>query len=212
MALKLPLPILGQKNLQSIAQKPALKVTPAAAAHKVSMPVEETGDTDLKNMLTVADHARIIKDLEGVCQRAGIPEKYLRHSAKTYCSHKEIEWLAGFYETGHPGLILTGSRGLERCMSLAGALLRNYVDARVVTLEHCVEVREQPHATCLLIPNFCTTQSSKTTPGWKMTKLYDLMLSRFQSDTPTVVWIESLACVKDYGTAMSDLLSSFKKS
>jgi hypothetical protein len=193
-----------------------LKVNPPSKVVQSIASPEKVGATghvqDLNSMLNVHDHDRIIKDIGSVCKRAGIPEKYLRHSATKYCRPAEIKWLAEFYETGHPGLVITGDRGLERCMSLAGALLRNYVDARVLTIESALEGFTPPQATCMFIPNFYTTASGKTTPGWKLNKLYDLMLSRFQGDQPTVVWVEHLAGVKEYGTAMYDLLSAFQKA
>jgi hypothetical protein len=155
-------------------------------------------------------HRRLVADQQQVCERSGVPWRYIEQSAVVHCQGTELAWLMAFHEHGRPGLVLVGDRAIDRIMAIAGALVRNFVDARVRTAQ---QVMDDPvQATVLLVPNLHTLES-KDLPAWKAEKLYDQLLDRFRQDLPTVVWVHSLQAVKaDLGVAMYDLLCGFHLS
>lgn len=120
-----------------------------------------------------------------------------------------MDWLINFHDNGRPGLVLTGPDAVRRCMAIAAALVRNFIDARVRTVDQMLD--DPVEATVLLCPNFHLI-GSKTMPGWRIQKLYDLLLERYTRDLPTVVWVDSLLGVKDYGMPVYDMLSSFRQA
>jgi hypothetical protein len=161
-------------------------------------------------MLDPLRHARIVQDLEGVCSRAGITRQALTGSAVEHCSEQELAWLRDYHtnvDAGNLGLRLLGKNGLNRCMALTGALVRNYIDARVRTVDQLIE--DPVDATVLCCPNFYL-QGQKNMPAWRVQKLYDILLERLKSGHSTVVWLDDANGVKDYGSAMADLLLGFQ--
>ena len=94
-------------------------------------------------------------------------------------------------------------------MAMAGALVRNFVDARVRTVEQLLD--SPVDATVMLCPNFHLL-GDKAMPQWRAQKLYDMLLDRYQRDLPSVVWSESPENIKDYGRPMKDLLDGFQTS
>lgn len=163
------------------------------------------------SMLDPVGHARILKDLDAISERSGVPKRFLHESAALHCGPAELDWLLNYYQVGHPGLKITGMRALDRCMAIGGALIRNYIDARVRTMDQMID--DPVEATVLICPNFYTLgHKGQTLPGWRVQKLYDVLCERYKQDQPTVVWTESLEGLKEYGNAVYDLLSSFMTS
>ena len=77
-----------------------------------------------------------------------------------YCGPVEVDWVKRFWHhlrAGVPGLVLEGvTRPDTRCQSIAAALVRNYVDARMVPLNSLIDStmngNHPPSPTVLLIP------------------------------------------------------------
>ena len=160
-------------------------------------------------------HARLIQDLDHVCTVANVPKSFVRSSMKNYCDAQEIDWVVNFrvYRNTHAGLVLQGlSNPDTRCMAICGALVRNFLDARVVPLNTLLDSMESsvvPDPTVLVIPNLFVTQVGKTLPSWKIQQVYDLLLGRFTANKPTVVAIDSLSGLHSaYGAAFSQHLGS----
>ena len=97
--------------------------------------------------------------------------------------------------------------------AIAGALVRNFIRARVMTLGAVLDLlaaREPVVATALLIPNFYL---SKDEGGgiakWQTQALHDLLIEREQTSLQTIIYATSLADMgKDYGTAFSRLVDN----
>lgn len=164
----------------------------------------------MTTMLDPVRHERLLMDLDGVCNRAGIAHRFIHESASKTCGEAETSWLKEYRAHPNPGLKLVGPSGVDRCMAMAAALLRNYIDARVRTVEEIVD--NPPDCSVLLCPNFYTATSIKGMPAWRIQKLYDIMVARYKNDQPTIVWVESEQGLSAYGSAMVDLLSNFKVS
>lgn len=164
-------------------------------------------------VLDAERHARLINDIDHVCAVARVPRKYIEQSMKGVCGAPEIDWVTNFrmYRGQVAGLVLEGQPNAEvRCLAIGGALIRNFVDARVLGLNQLVDQLEEqdlPDATVLIVPNLFISQVSKSLPAWKVSRVYDLLLTRFTEDRPTVVAVDSLEKLgKAYGDAFEQHL------
>jgi hypothetical protein len=150
-------------------------------------------------------------------QTAGIQEKYLRMSMKEICGPEEIYWVTNYRQNlrnGIPGLVLEAvQQPDQKCQSITGALLRNYIDARVVPLNHLLDLQQAGHApdpTVLVIPNLFIKMADKGIPAWRMQSMYDLLLFRATRNKPSVVYIEDKKAMQQvYGAPFINLLESF---
>src|SRR5512135_3511542 len=146
------------------------------------------------SILNKVDHAQLLKDIEHVCEVANIPQAYLHHSMTEVCNEAEIEWVRNFpaYRAGGlGGLCLTGTNSEPRCMAIVAALLRNFIDARIVTLNTLIEASKTasvPDPTVLVIPNLFVSTAGKSMTSWQIQAIYDILLHRFITNKPTVVY------------------------
>lgn len=166
--------------------------------------------------LSVLDHtvhARLIADIDDVCRTASVPRTYIESSMAEFCGADEIDWVRRYPEhrrAGNPGLLLHGgSKSQARCFAIAAALIRNFVDARVVSLNTLLI--EQPDPTVLVCPNLYHRQhDGKPLAAHEIRTLYDLLLSRMAAGRQTVVFVESMGeLVEKYGVLVGDLLSGY---
>lgn len=170
-------------------------------------------------LLDAKEHSRIIADFERVCTTAGVQGHFLYESMTKYCGPIEVEWVKKFWHhkaQGVPGLALVGvTRPDTRCQSIAAALVRNYVDARVIPVNTLIESTTNgnypPSPTVLLVPNlFMLAMGGKNMPAWRVQAMYDLLLERSTKGKPTVVYVEDLkGLVSVYGEPFRDFLSRF---
>lgn len=169
-------------------------------------------------MLDAKEHSRIIADFEGVCSKAGIQGHFLYESMKKFCGDKEVDWVTHFWKhkaAGLPGIVLNGVQNPStRCQAIAAALVRNYIDARVVLTNTLVDALVEgsiPSPTVLLIPNLYVAAMCKTIPPFKVQALYDVLLDRSIKGKPSVVYVEDLkGLVGVFGTPFRDFLNGFR--
>lgn len=169
-------------------------------------------------LLDAKEHSRIIADFERVCSTAGIQGHFLYESMTTYCGEVEVDWVKKFWKykaAGVPGLALVGVvRPDTRCQSIAAALIRNYVDARVIPLHTLIELtmngNHPPSPTVLLIPNVYMAATNHKMIAWRVQAIYDVLLERSTKNKPTVVYVESMkGLAQAYGEPFRDFLSRF---
>jgi hypothetical protein len=172
-------------------------------------------------MLDAKEHERIIADFERVCTTAGIQGHFLHESMMTYCGPIEVDWVRKFWrykKAGVAGLALVNiSRPDTRCQAIAAALVRHYVDARVIPLNTLIDSTSNgnrpPSPTVLLIPNLYMAATNYKTLAWRVQAMYDLLLERATRGKPTVVYVENLkpgmGLAKAYGEPFRDFLSRF---
>jgi len=169
-------------------------------------------------LLDAKEHSRIIADFERVCTTAGIQGHFLYESMTKYCGPIEVDWVKRFWThkmQGVAGLALVGvTRPDTRCQSIAAALVRNYVDARVIPVNTLIEStmngNHPPQPTVLLVPNLFMSAMGKNVPAWRVQAMYDLLLERSTKSKPTVVYVEDMVkLVGVYGEPFRDFLSRF---
>lgn len=162
-------------------------------------------------------HERIIANQDKIARRAGITLPHL-HYNMTYhgCSEQEREFVKQVLrlrsKMRYPGLLYTGEEEHmdSRMRAMAGAFIRKYVDARVVSVWNLIkdlEAREgEYNATVLLIPNLYTVLHGKQYTGYHVSKLHDFLMDRVIHAKVTAVYVEDLARLgKEYGRALPEL-------
>lgn len=160
-------------------------------------------DTVLDNVR----HARLLADLANICETANIPKSMIHQSAKEHCGPVEIDWLVNFnqYKEKGIGLLMTGLVPMldTRMMAITAALLRNFIDARMLPLNSVLDDKEKgelDQPTVLVIPNLFLRSFGKSLPAWKVQILYDVLLGRLVANKPTVVYVEDMSALeKEYG-------------
>ena len=169
-------------------------------------------------------HDRLLQDAEAVARRAGIPLTMLWTSATTYCNDDELEYtkqltqhsvenVFGFLYTGKKFALGTHPVSM-RMMALAGACVRNFIDARVMTVQDVLSGLKkdlQPSATVLLIPNFfISKEQGGNIPSWQVAGLLSLLFNRMASGQQTFLYVEDIDdMAMQYGDAFREHLNNY---
>jgi hypothetical protein len=157
-------------------------------------------------------HAPLLRDVEAVVRSANIPPSMLYRSMVGLCSQSEIEYVKGLRrnaDQGIYGLVLAGLKPsvspLERFSAMAAACLRNYINAKVMTLQEVLEQLDEgtmPSPTVLLVPNFYVGLDGGSLAKWVVPELLGMLYARQASGLQTVVYVQDLAAMgKAYGSA-----------
>ena len=167
------------------------------------------------SILDPVEHRRVLDDFDNVCLTAGVLPKYVHQSATLYCGPKEIDWIRNFHENRNSsaGLFIEGvEKSVDRCMAISGALIRNFIDARVMPMNTVLESKSAAEPTCLLIPNFCIDLHGKNFAAHELQDLYDVLVQRFILGRPTVLCAESYVRMAEaYGAMMAQhIKNNFK--
>lgn len=151
-------------------------------------------------------HQRLASDLEAFAERAGIPPEAICTALGDYVGPEEERWIREVLKSRRspsPGFCYVGHWHdvTHRMAGMCGALVRNFVNARVLTVERFVE--ERPDTAVVLIPNFHPGQI----PGWMVAKLADAFVGRagIKSTVITASTFEALR--EDYGGVVADLVT-----
>jgi hypothetical protein len=159
-------------------------------------------------------HRQIIAEMARVCEIANVPEQYVRRSMRGVCRDKEIEWVRSFpitREEGLAGLVIEGVAHTQtRCMAITGTLVRNFIDARIMSVNAVVDDHDAAVVpSALVIPNlYIKTKDTKSALSpWQVQKVYDVLITRFSANKPTVICVENMQGLRtDYGNAFAEHL------
>lgn len=114
-------------------------------------------------------------------------------------------------EDGDDGLIYHGDvfeiPVEDKMMAIAGACLRNYIDARVLTVQNVLQMLKNntmPDCTVCLVPNFCmSNMDNKSVAPWEAAALLGWLYSRMAKNLKTVLYVGSMTSLEvSYGAAM----------
>lgn len=169
-------------------------------------------------------HERLIADIQGVVQQAGIPELYVWTSMRKHCGGDEISYITDLKthtDKENPvfGMVYLGKVKdtpiNDRMMSIAGACLRNYINAKVMNLQEILVAMKNnmmPSPTVLLIPNFFLNRSDGgRIAEWEISSLIGLLYKRQQEDKQTVLYVGDWDGMKaDYGQVFADHIGGNK--
>jgi len=166
-------------------------------------------------------HYRLVEDIDNICASAGVPPIYLTRSMEGTCSEDELDWFRGnplspFSDTS--GLVYdTFTFNEERLILLASAFLRNYINAKIMSLQEIIDVCSKggsPSCTVLLIPNFYLSKDSGgDISSWKPSYLLGMLYSRMSKGLLTVMHCESISgMVSNYGNSFGTLINDNYRS
>lgn len=167
-------------------------------------------------------HGRLVADLANIAMDAAIRPHWIYTSLLEVGSEAEVSWVKSFranVNAGVSGLCIVGKnvpKVEDRMSAIAGALVRNFIRAKVVTVASLIEQHEEgatPDPTCLLIPNFFIGKTmGGDLPTWRIAKLHDILVERHMSGRQTVLYVTDLKnLAAEYGTPMAGLIESHYK-
>jgi hypothetical protein len=176
-------------------------------------------DPYASGVLTPEHHERLVADLPAFARDAGIQPRWISMPLADTCGPAEVEYARKFRHHLADGEVqglcyVRTSKDVDvapRMAALAGALVRNFVRARVMTVGTVLDAMahgEPPEATCLLIPNFFLPKSAGgTIASWQVSALFDLLSQRGAAGVQTVIYAANVAALnKEYGTAFGALV------
>lgn len=161
-------------------------------------------------------HQRLIEGSSKYCTLAGVPERYLLHGMKSFgCTDNEINLVRRI-----PKLISDGTGGIcycgefntpveEKFMAVVGACLRNFIDARFMTIYQVMthlEKRDLPDPTVLVIPNFYMKKGDGgELATWQSGALHGMLLRRLAAQKFTILYVQDMKSMeKDFGSSLHD--------
>ena len=170
-------------------------------------------------VLDPEEHERMVADIARIARDANIRPEWIWARIEKHCTPGEIEWVRRFpfhCREGRAGLCLVGKHpepGIEDRMSaIAGALVRNFVRARLMTAHQVIEAADDgqpPEISCLLVPNFFPGKTEGALPAWRLALLLDALLHRQLRGLQTVLYVNDLAALgKAYGMALRQHLEA----
>lgn len=173
------------------------------------------GDPFKPGVLKPDVHARLVQEIDSIAAAAMIHPKWICAPLANTAPPKVVEWVRTFkrnYEEGISGLALTGagkvSQSVNTCSAIAGALIRNFVNAQVMMEAQLFEQGETSHGvadpTCLLIPNFYT---GVDLAQWRVHALQEVLYDRHMRGRATVIYVTNInEMAAKYGSATAELI------
>lgn len=166
------------------------------------------------------EHGRLVADIDHVARDANIQPHWIWTPLAEICSTAEIAWVRRFHfhkTEGISGLCYLGRdpdpEVEDRMAAMAGALTRNYVRARIMTVNGLIEAADNgavPDMSCLLIPNFFVEKAAGGTQApWRVSVLLDALLHRQTLGLQTVLYVSDMdAMGAEYGSALKRHVSA----
>jgi hypothetical protein len=161
-------------------------------------------------ILEVESHYPLVERLEDFAAQANVPSYYVYNTRMAdYCSKEEIDYARKFRSwtsQNVAGLLYMGSlQSVEdRMLAMAGALLRNYIQVRVLTMQSLVAALREldpVDETMVMVPNFFLySGSGSSMPEWQAAMLSDWLIGRFTKGKQTAVYVSDLdGCMERLG-------------
>jgi hypothetical protein len=164
-------------------------------------------------------HDRLLAGLDWYTEKAGISPAHVFAPLKPTCDDLEIEWLkefkSAFLHAYVRGFVFHGEfqpSVMDRMQLLAGWLLRNYVNGRVMLMREvmaCLKGGEMPKATVLLVPDFYVgAREARLIPDWQVGGLHGMLLDRQAKRGITMLGVSDMVGMeKAYGHAVASYLA-----
>ncbi len=167
-------------------------------------------------LINVTDHDMLLADIKGVVRQAGIQEKYVWIPLREYCGEDEIDYVSTLNDPDADaiGMVyvgnIEGASVNDRMMSIAGTCLRNYINAKVMTVQdviHALKNDSMPsNVSVLLIPNFFIgKKEGGHIADWEISALLGMLYKRQQEGKKTVIYVsDKQALEAEYGKTFID--------
>ncbi len=178
------------------------------------------GPWDDGSPLSAEVHGELIRDAQRYARLAGIRQHWIWQPLSAHAGTNEVSWVSGYHrlgERGLKGILYTGpAAGLgDRMQAMAGALIRNFVDARIRPTQQAITrigpIEEAPDAECsvLFLPDLCVGAGQQ--PDWFVREVTALLMERERAGRQTVCYARSLDMLKQvYGETLAEMLGDSK--
>lgn len=166
-------------------------------------------------------HARLVADIETYAQDARIQPSHIWTPLSSVCGKVELDYVRRFkFHKGEDrfGLAFVG-QGLDadvdgRMHAIAGALVRNFVRARVMVMSQLFDALDDegiPEMSALLLPNFHTHSIAANAKSfYKIANVLDVLMFRRQAGLQTIVYVSDLDKAGiDYGSGVRRLIQQY---
>lgn len=148
-------------------------------------------------VLNKQEHVRLIDNIDKVCERAGIQKHFVWTPLAESCPDPdEQKWVREFPQlatTGCFGLIYLGlgTEPIEyRMQGIAGCLLRNFVNARLMRWDAIIAYMQEnsgpPADSCVLVPE--TLPTGGNYPAWRLEMIMSFVMTRYRMEKQTVLY------------------------
>jgi hypothetical protein len=169
-----------------------------------------------QKVLDSGRHQRLVMNIEHYASRAGISPHHIWTAARKTFGPAEIDYLEQSISraaTGVVGAYYVGENDIVSHMArMVGALVREFVDARMMTVQDIVKLDEdgeEPDATVLFIPNFYMAHEYGKYDSRKIAVLMDLLYSRAARSQPTVIHLsDKTKAIVTFGKTLPGLLTT----
>jgi hypothetical protein len=156
-------------------------------------------------------HSRLAQNLDHYAQRANILKPMITMKMSSFaCTQAEIAYVKAIKRRASEGLYGLMYQGIQktpvmtRMMAIAGACLRNFIDARVMILQDVLAALKEgtpPDVSVLLIPNFfIAREEGGKIAEWHIAELLGFLYARMAQGQQTFIYVSNFeALKKTYG-------------
>lgn len=140
---------------------------------------------------------RFLNSLPEFVSTARISLPFALSRMAKYCTPAEVEYVRNLRKhlaEAHAGMVYVGTPDggvpvLQRMMAIAGACLRNFIDARVLTTKEVLAAQKAGtlDAQVLCIPYFFTGKKESFLSPWEHADLHSVLISRHGTGQVTIV-------------------------
>lgn len=150
-------------------------------------------------MDTEGEHFTLCQDLDTIASVAGISQSMIIKSMKEFCEEEEVAYVRAINKTTMAGVVYVGGEQVAtRMQAVAGACIRNFIDARVVMVKDILQGVKDGKGVdpqVALVPNFCSSEKNSGVAEWETTHLLGWLYDRDYSGKQTFVAVNSMELV-----------------
>ena len=166
------------------------------------------GECYATGILNYQKHWRMVSNIEMYAEQSGIPEYFIYHTSEGILLPKDVEYLEKFsshFINGISGAVIESNHNfMDRMYSMVGVLIRNFIDARFITLQDLIkEIKSgnSPKSKLICIPNFALDKSEGgNVATWEMSNVLSWMLNSHSQGRQVVIYVETLDYInQQYG-------------
>lgn len=162
-------------------------------------------------------HWRLVLNLSGYAAQANIPEYYVYHPAKDVLIDSDLEYLEQWTKLpdyGVYGGVMTSKSGdaSDRMAAFVGVMLRNFVDARYITVQDIVATLKRGDtidSKLVCIPNFALPKNDGGDYAhWEASAVSGWLMNRHSHGYQTVIYASSESRIAEvYGSTLGKIVS-----
>lgn len=169
-------------------------------------------------VLNYDTHSRMIPNIEFYAKQAGIPEQFIYTASDKILTERDLKYLNSWGHLGEKNLCgayftKASERYIERMQMIVAVVLRNMIDAKVITVQNLVKELKNGNpvdSKLVCIPNLCISKhQGGDIATWELSSVVGWLLQRQGLGYQTVVYIEDVKYIEaQYGTIIAELVST----